>query len=135
MKNKGFILLECLIAMIILALTLDLLYQTVYQLPDISDPLLYHKAADFMQDINAIHQLRLILTLGENLEVYDDEIYYQYDNDVMHLCLDDYRLIIKPGTNIVMDHIDYVYFEEDIDDYIYMTYIRGNKQRRVMIRR
>ena len=30
MKNKGFILLECLIAMIILALTLDLLYQTVY---------------------------------------------------------------------------------------------------------
>ena len=90
---------------------------------------------DFMQDINAIHQLRLILTLGENVEVYDDEIYYQYDDDVMHLCLDDYRLMIKPGTNIVMDHVDYVYFEQDVDDYIYMTYIRENKQRRVMIRR
>lgn len=29
-RNRGFILIECLLAMILLAYVLDLLYQTVY---------------------------------------------------------------------------------------------------------
>lgn len=127
MRNKGFTLLEVLVSMFAFAFVVNASLN-IYLLAAHLD-----LDVDFAQDINAIYQLRMMLVLGEDMEVDDEEITYRFDDDVMTLSLDERRLILKPGTNIVMDNIDYVYFERGLDEYVYMYYIRNNKERRVMI--
>lgn len=128
-SRKGFTLLECLMALFALSLILhlseEMLRLTAFWKID----------TDFSQDINAIYQLRMILTLGENVEVNEDEIVYEMDDKVFTLSLLNDHLYISPGTNIVMDHVDDVWFDMDENDHIYMNYIRGEVERRVLIRR
>jgi len=128
-SRKGFTLLEALIALValsgILHLAEEMLRLSAFWQID----------TDFNQDINAIYQLRMILTLGENAEVYDDEIIYEMDDKIFTLALENDHLYISPGTNIVFEHVDDAWFEEDENEHIYLNYIRGEKERRVLIRR
>ena len=127
--KKGFTLLEALASLFALSAIVTLcagMYRCVA---------FWQLDTDYAQDINAIYQLRMILTLGENVEVDDAEIIYEYDDKVFTLSLENQHLYISPGTNIVFDNIDDVFFEIDEEDHIYMTYTRGEIERRVLIRR
>ena len=78
-----------------------------------------------LQDINGILQLKQTLNLGSNIEISTDEIGYDFKEDHFTINLTNNRLIIQPGTNIILINIDHVEFIED-DLGLVIAYQRGD---------
>lgn len=66
-----------------------------------------------LQDINGVLQLKQILNLGSNIEISADQIEYDYKENHFTVNLINDRLIIQPGTNILILDISSIEFIED----------------------
>lgn len=119
LKKSGYTLLETMIALMISSLVFLCIYQITQMLSYID---LYDQ---HLQDINGILQLKQTLNLGSNIEISTDEIGYDFKEDHFTINLTNNRLIIQPGTNIILINIDHVEFIED-DLGLVIAYQRGD---------
>ena len=106
-QTSGYTLLETLIALMISSLIFLSIYQIINMMSYIR---LYDQ---HLQDINGMLQLKQILNLGSNIEISSDQIEYDYNENHFTVNLINDRLIIQPGTNILILDINSVEFIED----------------------
>ena len=119
LKKSGYTLLETMIALMISSLVFLCIYQITQMLSYID---LYDQ---HLQDINGILQLKQSLNLGSNIEISTNEIGYDFKEEHFTISLINNRLIIQPGTNIILTKIDHVEFIED-DLGLVITYQRSD---------
>ncbi len=106
-QTSGYTLLETIIALMISSLIFLSIYQIINMMSYIR---LYDQ---HLQDINGVLQLKQILNLGSNIEISSDQIEYDYNENHFTVNLINDRLIIQPGTNILILDINSVEFIED----------------------
>ena len=80
-----------------------------------------------INDEIAIYQLRELLLIAYDMYVSSDEINFTYQNKTFRLSLVNGRLLLQPGTQIFLDEIDNLYFEET-SGLVYVNYEKNNKQ-------
>ena len=119
LKKSGYTLLETMIALMISSLVFLCIYQITQMLSYID---FYDQ---HLQDINGILQLKQSLNLGSNIEISTNEIGYDFKEEHFTISLINNRLIIQPGTNIILTKIDHVEFIED-DLGLVITYQRSD---------
>lgn len=105
--KRGYTLLETLIALMISSLVLLCIYQIIYMMSYLS---FYDQR---LQDINGVLQLKQTLNLGSNIEISSDQIEYDFKENHFTIRMINERLIIQPGTNILILDIDNIEFMED----------------------
>ncbi len=89
----------------------SLIFLSIYQIINMMS---YIRLYDqHLQDINGVLQLKQILNLGSNIEISSDQIEYDYNENHFTVNLINDRLIIQPGTNILILDINSVEFIED----------------------
>jgi len=124
--KMGYTLIECLIALMILCLASSIYLNTMKTLKKLTIN------TDRIQDINGIHQLSLFLALASDMEVNSDQISYYYKDECFMISLVNDKLIIQPGTNILLLNIDMIEFYQE-EDQIILVYKRDNKEMRRVI--
>ena len=80
-----------------------------------------------INDEIAIYQLRELLLIAYDMHISNDEINFTYQDKTFRLSLVNGRLLLQPGTQIYLDEIDNLYFEES-SGLIYINYEKNNKQ-------
>lgn len=80
---------------------------------------------DIINDEIALSQLRQTLLIAYDMEIEDDSISFRYKNNIFSLNYVNNKLIMQPGTQIILNNIDYVSFIEK-DNCIYVNYERRN---------
>ena len=125
--DKGFTLLEGLLSLFILSISLPFSVQLV------SFVNAYPLDTDRLQDTNGVNQIILYMSLSENIQVEEHQILFDYQDKEYRLSNINNRIVLQPGTNILLSHIDKVSFIQE-NNYIYMEYQRNNDIRKVVIR-
>ncbi|MEA5026399.1 hypothetical protein SDC9_161062 [bioreactor metagenome] len=125
-KTNGYTLIECLIVLMTVSFFMLQSYQVIVMIRRFP---MHHME---MQDLNGLHQLSLILALASDIEVSIDEISYAYKEERYTVNLVNNRLIIQPGTNIIMLDIDQIEFFEE-EEKIKMIYSRNDKTKERVI--
>ena len=82
---------------------------------------------DFINDEISICQLREILLISYDLNVYDNYLEFIYQNKLFRLSKVNDYLLLQPGTQIYLNKIDNVYFK-DMNNCIYLYYEKDQKQ-------
>ena len=80
-----------------------------------------------INDELAMSQLREQMLIAYDVSVSSEEINFVYKNKNFRLSLVNNKLLLQPGTQIYLDNIDYLYFEEK-NGCIYTVYGRDNKE-------
>ena len=80
-----------------------------------------------INDELAMSQLREQMLIAYDVSVSSGEIDFVYKNKDFRLSLVNNKLLLQPGTQIYLDNIDYLYFEEK-NGCIYAIYGRDNKE-------
>ena len=80
-----------------------------------------------INDELAMSQLREQMLIAYDVSVSSGEIDFVYKNKDFRLSLVNNKLLLQPGTQIYLDNIDYLYFEEK-NGCIYTVYGRDNKE-------
>lgn len=96
------------------SLTLDYVSRIDYDYSEINDEI-------------AMYQLRELLLIAYDIEIYDDEINFTYQDKTFRLSLINNRLILTPGTQIYLDEVDNLYFMQS-DGLIYVNYEKDDRQ-------
>lgn len=96
------------------SLTLDYVSRIDYDYSEINDEI-------------AMYQLRELLLIAYDIEIYDDEINFTYQDKTFRLSLINNRLILQPGTQIYLDEVDNLYFMQS-DGLIYVNYEKDDRQ-------
>lgn len=78
-----------------------------------------------INDEIALAQLRELLLISYDMYVNTNELNFNYKNKDFTLSLVNQKMILQPGTQIFLNDIDDLYFDER-NDYIYVCYARGN---------
>ncbi len=123
---KAYTLLECLLALII-ASYIFLAVNSVFTI-------VMNLSADtqFSQDLLSLQQFRLILACAEDLDIKEDEITYRYDDNNWEVYVVNRHLIVTPGTQIVLEDIDFCEFVNEGNNY-YVVYGRNKEIRKVFL--
>ena len=96
------------------SLTLDYVSRIDYDYSEINDEI-------------AMYQLRELLLIAYDIEIYDDEINFTYQDKTFRLSLINNRLILTPGTQIYLDEVGDLYFTQS-DGLIYVNYEKDDRQ-------
>lgn len=80
-----------------------------------------------INDEIALYKLRKIYLLSYNQEIAKDHLSFQYDDRYFTLELINNHLVLKPGTQIFLEDVDDLYFEND-DSCIQVVYTRKGKR-------
>jgi prepilin-type N-terminal cleavage/methylation domain-containing protein len=120
LSRNGYTLLETMIALMISGLIFLCIYQVIQMMSYID---FYDQR---LQDINGLLQLKQALNLGSNIEVSSNEIEYDFKENHFTIGLINNRLIIQPGTNILILDIDNIEFIED-DQGLIIIYQRNDR--------
>jgi len=124
--KMGYTLIECLIALMILCLASSLYFTAIKNVHDLKID------TDRLQDINGIHQLALSLALATDMEVSSDQIAYYYKDESFVISLVNHRLMIQPGTNILLLNIETIEFIQE-DEQVILLYTRDDQEMRRVI--
>ena len=115
-SKKGFTLIELIIALFILQITLPL-WLYLFRFLINFDPQLVKR-----QNNIGLIQLRRIVALGKDYEVYSDELCMNYQDEKTCFYEVNNRLIQTPGTQIFMLAIENCTFHID-DQFIVLSYL------------
>lgn len=118
-SNQGFVLIEVLIALSIMA---SLMSPTLSILNVLQQSF---ERNQLVQDQVSINQLRHTLLLSNNIQYFSDHIEFDYHDKDCSLGLLNNKLIMKPGTMIYLIEIDDVLFLKDQNALI-LQYQRGS---------
>ena len=80
-----------------------------------------------INDEIALMQLREYLLISYDIKVNNNSLDFIYKNSDFHLNLVNNKLIMQPGTQIILNDIDDVYFDIKGDS-IYVNYYKKNKK-------
>lgn len=80
-----------------------------------------------VNDELALFQLREQLLIAYDMKVNTDEMNFVYKNKDYKLSLVNDKLILQPGTQIYLNDVDDLFFENR-NGYIYVCYTRKKKQ-------
>ena len=79
-----------------------------------------------INDEIALYQLREILLISYDMYISSDQLSFIYQNKDFRLSLVNNKLLLQPGTQIFLDEVDNLYFD-NIDNNIYIFYEKNNK--------
>lgn len=79
-----------------------------------------------INDEIALSQLREYLLISYDIRNYNNHLNFIYKNKDFSLNLVNNKLLMQPGTQIILNDIDDLYFENR-GNYIYVVYIRKTK--------
>lgn len=82
-----------------------------------------------IEDQIALMQLREILLLAYDLEVYDDELVFIYQNKDFSIRQVGGRLLLQPGTQIFLDEADGIGFSKE-GGIVYLHYEKNERDYR-----
>ncbi|MEG2507277.1 MAG: type II secretion system protein [Longicatena sp.] len=116
-KNKGFTLVEVLVALLCVSLASILLVHCVRLLQHLSQPTYWS------EDRIAIHQIRLMLAQGENYFIEGDNLTFQYHGKERTLGYHRNRLVARDGYEIFLQEINESTFIKEGACY-YVSYTR-----------
>jgi len=125
-RKTGYTLIECLIALMVLCLASSIYFTAMKKVKNLTIN------TDRIQDINGIHQLALSLALATDMEVSSDQITYYYKDESFMISLVNEKLMIQPGTNILLLNIDAIEFFQE-DEQVILIYRRDDKEMRRVI--
>lgn len=106
-RNKGFTLLETLIAVYIISITMLLLTSSLGILKQVN------KDERLSDDAIAIHQLRLLLVASKNIEIMENELSFEINSEIFYLQFDRNRLVKRKGYEIYLEFVDELHFYEE----------------------
>lgn len=125
-RKTGYTLIECLIALMVLCLASSIYFTAMKKVKNLTIN------TDRIQDINGIHQLALSLALATDMEFSSDQITYYYKDESFMISLVNEKLMIQPGTNILLLNIDAIEFFQE-DEQVILIYRRDDKEMRRVI--
>lgn len=117
-SRKGFTLIELSLALMIFSTSLMLwllLFQTFQQKSNIV----------IRQNNIGLIQLRRIISLGKDFEVYDSELCMNFNDENVCFYEVNQRLIQTPGTQIYLLEVENIEFSKR-EGYIFMSYTHNN---------
>lgn len=122
MKQKGFTLIETILAMTIIMM------MTLLIIPMMTTIKTMNHHPRYSDDLLMIQQMRMDLCIQNNIstngmQLMSGDHYYEYDQ---------HRLIQRPGYMIFLQDIDAAYFNEK-EDGIYLYFQRKNKEYEVYL--
>ena len=79
-----------------------------------------------INDEIALMQLREILLIAYDMNIYSDELNFRYKNKDFSLSLVNNKLLLQPGTQIFLNDVDNIVFKTK-NDFIYVEYERNNE--------
>ncbi len=79
-----------------------------------------------INDEIALMQLREILLIAYDMNIYSDELNFRYKNKDFSLSLVNNKLLLQPGTQIFLNDVDNIVFKTK-NDFIYIEYERNNE--------
>ncbi len=79
-----------------------------------------------INDEIALMQLREILLIAYDMDIYSDELNFRYKNKDFSLSLVNNKLLLQPGTQIFLNDVDNIVFKTK-NDFIYIEYERNNE--------
>ena len=104
---------------------------TITMLPICIEAFIYTSKISFdynqVNDEIALYQLREQLLMSYDMKVNNDELNFIYKNRNYKLSLINNKMILQPGTQIYLNDIDSLCFEEK-NGCIYVNYNRGNDE-------
>lgn len=124
--NNGFTLVEMLISLMILTMGLNMISSTL--------PIIQHISQIHIpiEEEIALKQLRQLIALSSEVEVYDTYLEFWYLSKHSTLLFEHDRIIRKSGTVIYMEDVDDASFKEK-GGCIYLYYERKEKQNEVFL--
>ena len=125
-RKTGYTLIECLIALMVLCLASSIYFTAMKKIKNLTIN------TDRIQDVNGIHQLALSLALATDMEVSSDQITYYYKDESFMISLVNEKLMIQPGTNILLLNIDAIEFFQE-DEQVILIYRRDDKEMRRVV--
>lgn len=120
-NHDGYTLLECLLALLIISLSLSLSVTSFRLLKDVS---IENKVN--LQDEIGIYQIQITLAKADITSISDDQICYSTIDNEYTLHLLNNRIISQPGTIIYLIDVDDVCFYES--EYIYYIEYKRNEE-------
>lgn len=105
--NKGFTLLETLLALYIISITMLLLTSSLGILKQMNKD---HRYSD---DAIAIHQIRILLATSKNIQILENELSFDLQSDTFYLQFDRNRLIKRKGYEIYLEDVEELHFYEE----------------------
>lgn len=126
MHNKGYTLLEVLVAMFCMSVAMLLLIAAVSIM----------SRRDVLQYINedhiAVAQLRVLMAQSEWIEVQGDMLQFRYHGEDSRLEVDRSRLVRRSGYVIYLKDIDEAHFDWKGDE-LYVSWRRGERKKRALL--
>ncbi len=119
-RRSGLLSGELLLNLAVALIVLPILLITFHFVADL--PFFYHELSGNI----AISQLRKTLLLAYDIELSDHSLSFRYQGKGNSLYLVNNHLILTPGTQIIYEDVDDVYFYE-ADGAIYMEVLKGQE--------
>ena len=110
-----------ILALIILMSILPLSSLAIYYVSNISFE--YNEISDEI----ALMQLREYLLISYDIRINNNSLSFRYKNKDFYLNFINNKLIMQPGTQIILNDIDDVYFDTNGDSF-YVNYYKKNKK-------
>ncbi|MDY6062659.1 MAG: hypothetical protein SPI53_02550 [Erysipelotrichaceae bacterium] len=120
-RQEGFILIELMIWLIIASLVLVVVINVLLTLAK------YNHSNDYPQDELRIAQLKRSIAIAEDLSINGHSLKFNIAGKDHELYLVNRHLILTPGTMIIIENVDDLFFEVD-EQYYYVVYYRNNHQ-------
>ncbi|MEG0313838.1 MAG: type II secretion system protein [Erysipelotrichaceae bacterium] len=126
MKNKGFTTIEVIISLACLSLMIILLIKSlsIIKAIKIDQSLITNELA--------INEMRLIYAYSNEHDLSDDEYNFKYLDNIMHYYLDENKLVLTPGYQILLTNIDNFEFIKN-DNCIYIDYYYKDELKHVLL--
>jgi len=119
--NKGSIELSTLLALMIALMMLPIALSIFKFSAN------YEYDYQEIEDEIVLYKLRKVYLLSYDQEIKSEEISFVYDNKTWNLSYINGHLLLKPGSLIYLDNIEYAEFYE-YGDLLYVHYKRGDKE-------
>ena len=126
-RRRGFFLDQFLIPLFIALIFLPLINSCILILSS------SFRFNEEIQDTIALAQLRHIMFVSDEYQVYDSVIYCQYHHEPAEIRQVNRNLLLQPGTQIFLTDVDYLSFFSE-GQVIGIEYTRKDRQyRRILV--
>lgn len=120
MNNKGLIVEDYLITLLLMSVSLSIIVSVF------SIIIKYDFFNELVQDEIMIYQLRRDLLISYNYNMSNNCLSFEKNGKKWKLYYVNNKLILTPGVQVILDNIETLEFSIE-NDFLYLNYIRNNK--------
>lgn len=125
-NRRGFIELRTVVALVVVLTILPIAISIITILSN------FKVNYDFINDEISLFQLRRIMLISYDIDNSVNQLNFLYHGDEYSLSLINNRLVLQPGYQVFLDHVDYVEFSEE-DGALSITYERNGNENKTYI--